>query len=264
MAARNRSVLIGRWLGLAVAGAILASSGPAAAQGVFEQIFGGLRRAVARPAPPPPPTAHALVDPLTSLARAIDPPPPMARVGRVSDADFGPARGFCVRTCDGHFFPVRAQGSMSAAESCRAFCPGSETRLYSGSNIDYAVARDGSRYANLDNAYLYRRQLVAGCTCNGRTPYGLAPIDVRDDPTLRPGDIVATRDGLVAFTGGRGKSAAFTPVESYPGFSPGTRAQLSAIRIMTPVPGAAPDTTSSIMAPAKAAQIDDGARPQLR
>jgi hypothetical protein len=38
---------------------------------------------------------------------------------------------------------------------------------------------------------------VAGCTCNGKDPVGLAQVKVDDDPTLRKGDIVAGADGLV-------------------------------------------------------------------
>ena len=37
-------------------------------------------------------------------------------------------------------------------------------------------------------------------------------VDVKSDPTLRSGDIVATNDGLVSYRGGNGKSAEFTPV----------------------------------------------------
>ena len=89
----------------------------------------------------------------------------------------GPSKAFCVRTCDGRYFPVRAHAGMSAAESCHSFCPASETRLYSGSNIDYATATDGSRYADMPNAFAYRKALVTGCTCNGRNAFGLAHID---------------------------------------------------------------------------------------
>jgi hypothetical protein len=41
---------------------------------------------------------------------------------------------------------------------------------------------------------------------------GLAPLDVRNDPTLRPGDMVATKDGIATFTGRSGPGASFTPV----------------------------------------------------
>ena len=76
--------------------------------------------------------------------------------------------GYCVRTCDGRYFPVTAQGGVSTAEMCEAFCPASETRVYSGAAIDQAIAQDGSRYRELKNAYLYRERLVTNCTCNGR------------------------------------------------------------------------------------------------
>jgi len=173
---------------------------PASAQGIFEHIFGGLRHAIEAPARAPA-NINAFADPFEGNPSSQPRP-----------NNNGPARAFCVRTCDGHFFPVQSQPGMSAAESCHAFCPASQTRLYSGGNIDYAVASDGSRYADLDNAFVYRKQLVAGCTCNGRSAFGLAPVNVNSDPTLRAGDVVATRNGLVAFTGTKNNVAAFTPV----------------------------------------------------
>lgn len=238
---------------LTVCLATLLMPGTASAGGILESLFGGLRRAFERPASAP----SAFADPFTSLARAINPPPPLQR------AEGGPARGFCVRTCDGHYFPVQANPGASAAEMCHAFCPASETHVYAGSNIDYATARDGSRYADLGKAYLYRKQSVAGCTCNGRDQFGLAHIDINSDPTLRPGDIVVTRNGLVAFNGGRNKGADFTPVASYPGFAKSYRDQLSAIRIMPPTPGETTETTSTIRPPAAAAQNDDARNAQL-
>jgi hypothetical protein len=41
----------------------------------------------------------------------------------------------------------------------------------------------------------------------------LAPFEATSDPTLRAGDIVATKGGLLAYTGGRGQGAAFAPVD---------------------------------------------------
>ena len=38
---------------------------------------------------------------------------------------------------------------------------------------------------------------MAGCTCNGKDQFGLAPVKIEDDPTLRKGDIVAGENGLV-------------------------------------------------------------------
>lgn len=230
---------------LAVSLLMLGVVAPASAQGIFDRIFGGLRQSVQAP-PQPPTNIQAFVDPYTSLARAINPPPPLR-------AETGPARAFCVRTCDGHFFPVQAHAGLSAAEACRAFCPASQTRLYTGGTIDSAVTSNGSRYADLDNAFVYRRQLVAGCTCNGRDVFGLAHIDAISDPTLRPGDVVATKSGLMAFSGSRNKTANFTPVGSYGAFSQSERNKLSALKIQENTSAAAEATSS--LAPAAAHDV---------
>ncbi len=64
--------------------------------------------------------------------------------------------------------------------------------------------------------YLYRKQLVAGSTCNGRDAFGLAHIDIDKDPTLRRGDMVATKTGLLAFSGTANKAATFTSATNRP------------------------------------------------
>lgn len=232
---------------------MLGVAAPASAQGIFERIFGGLRQSVHAP-PQQPTNIQAFVDPFTSLARAVNPSSPQR-------AEAGPARAFCVRTCDGRYFPVQAHAGLSAAEACRSFCPASQTRLYSGGNIDTAATSDGSRYANLDNAFVYRRQLVAGCTCNGRDAFGLTYLDAKSDPTLRAGDVVATKSGLVAFTGAKSNNVAeFTPIDSYRGLNKNARDKLSEIKIMPPNPGA-PDLTTSRIPPV--ARSDSRQRAQL-
>jgi hypothetical protein len=209
-----------------VAATTLAAT-PASA-GFFEQLFGGLRHAFSHRAPP---ARHAdsFADPFSSLARALSDDDPRAQE-HVATRDSGPSHGFCVRTCDGHFFPVQAHAGMSAADACRSFCPASETKLYSGSNIDYATTSDGSRYADLPNAYRYRKQLVSGCTCNGRTAFGLAHVEAASDPTLRPGDVVATKRGFMAVEGGRNKPAALMPIDSA-NLAKSERATLSQLRV---------------------------------
>ena len=118
-----------------------------------------------------------------------------------------------MRLCDGESFPVAHLANASPVETCQAMCPASRTKVFFGSQIDGAVARDGMHYGQLENAYLYRKHLVAKCTCNGRDQFGLAPLAIADDPTLRPGDIVVTGKGLMAFSGGSGQAAAYTPVD---------------------------------------------------
>jgi len=105
---------------------------------------------------------------------------------------------YCVRLCDGRYFPMQRHGNATSIQLCNAFCPAAKTQVFNGSAIDHAVANNGTRYANLDNAFVYREKIVSGCTCNGRDSFGLAKIDVANDPTLRQGDIVATGDNQKA------------------------------------------------------------------
>ena len=120
---------------------------------------------------------------------------------------------FCVRLCDGEGFPVGRLANATPIETCQAMCPASKIKVFFGSQIDGAVARDGTRYAELENAFAYRKRLVPNCTCNGRDQFGLVPLGIANDPTLRPGDIVVTQKGLMAFSGRSGQGAAYTPVD---------------------------------------------------
>lgn len=112
------------------------------------------------------------------------------------------SQAYCVRICDGRYFPIAASGTQSKAASCNFFCPASETRVFFGGSIENAVTESGKPYSELPNAFRYRNELVAGCTCNGKDPAGLARVKIEDDPTLRGGDIVAGSGGLMV--AGRG------------------------------------------------------------
>ena len=218
-----------RVLAASAAAAALSLTPPqaASAQNIFQSLFDAFRQRAPISLPA---SSRAFADPFTALARAIDPSPS----SRGERAPAAPGTAFCVRTCDGFNFVVHANAGASAAQMCHAFCPGSETRLYSGGDIDYATTGDGSRYTDLETAYVYRKHLVAGCTCNGRDAFGLAHIDVNNDPTLKPGDVVATKDGLMAFTGTKDKIADFTPVATYGGFPKSYRDALAELKIAPP------------------------------
>jgi hypothetical protein len=110
---------------------------------------------------------------------------------------YGGGQSYCVRICDGRYFPISSAGNQSRAASCNSFCPASETKVVYGGNIDNAVTENGKSYSELPNAFRYRDELVAGCTCNGKDPVGLAEVKIEDDPTLRRGDIVAGPNGLM-------------------------------------------------------------------
>ena len=183
------------------------ASRPAPAQaGFFDFLFGN-----SQDQQPPQPQSYA------------EPPPPA--LGRVAPAPLGPesvrqgggssgrAMAYCVRLCDGEHFPLEHLANATPVEACRAMCPASQTKIFYRQR-NRRRGRQGRRALCRPRHRLHLSPaLVANCTCNGRNARGLAPFDLSSDPTLRPGDIVSTKDGFVAYTGKPGQADAFTPVD---------------------------------------------------
>jgi hypothetical protein len=164
--------------------AMLALPQTAQARDFLSSFFGSLMGGGRAPAPP-------IQFPFAEPGESAQPAP--AKRGHGGTA-------YCVRTCDGRYFPLAASGGQSRAEACKSFCPAAETRVVYGSGIDNAATESGKPYSELPNAFRYREELVAGCTCNGKDPGGLARVDIESDPTIRKGDLVAGPDGLVVAT----------------------------------------------------------------
>jgi hypothetical protein len=138
--------------------------------------------------------------------------PAEAPRARASYGGGGPA--WCVRTCDGRHFPAPGTDQQSRQVSCNSLCPAGNTEVVYGNDIDHAATTSGKPYSQLPNAFRYRTEAVAGCTCNGKDQAGLASVPVENDPTLRKGDIVAGADGLMVAnpSGGKHAEANFTPL----------------------------------------------------
>jgi hypothetical protein len=211
----------------------------ASAEGLFDFFFGGQKQQQKASS-----QANFFADPF-GLNQQPAPPP------RAVASASGPA--FCVRSCDGKYFPL-ARGNATPVQMCQAFCPASATKVFFGSSIDGAYSSNGEHYADSENAFAYRKALRADCTCNGRDPAGLAPVDLTLDSSLHPGDVIATTDGLVAYSGvrlGTSQTAEFTPVSSYPGLTADVRARLGEMKVApiapemraneTPLPDASRD-----------------------
>lgn len=183
----------------AVASLGLAVTPSAHAEDFFSALFGGFRMR--------PPPQIRMPFPTDDMPRYEAPR---------SRSSYAGGTAYCVRGCDGRYFPAQGNDSESKAQSCKSFCPASETSLVYGSNIDDAATENGKSYSDLPNAFRYRNELVAGCTCNGKDPVGLAQVKVEDDPTLRKGDIVAGAGGLVVAgrnaNDGRGVAMNFSPL----------------------------------------------------
>jgi hypothetical protein len=206
--------------GLRVAAVVMAtlmgSGSGARAENFFDFLFGTLRK-MATPAQPD-----------NNDKLAVPGPEPAV----------GPPKAFCVRLCDGYNFPIAHHANATPAELCDAMCPGSRTSIFQGPVIDDAYSEQGTRYGDLANAFVYRQHLVPDCTCNGKDGFGLASIDAENDPTLQPGDVVATASGLMAYTPGRSRRGDavvnFTPIDRYSGLSGELRHHLATVSVQKP------------------------------
>jgi hypothetical protein len=251
----GRPHIVARRLARPFAGALvmlcLVAPEIASAQGLLDMLFGGFRRSSAS---------------LPSGAQPYADPNGIPGQQAAVPGEGGRSAAFCVRTCDGRFFPISRQSGATNIQICKSLCPASPTKVFSGSQISYASASDGSRYADLDNAFVYREKVVSGCTCNGKDAFGLAPLDAANDPTLRAGDIVATQDGLMTYRGRNSinQTADFTPVDSSSGLAPDMRRRLSDTKILPtatasiePVRAPAPVTPAGrTSGKARSAQLD--------
>jgi hypothetical protein len=219
----------------------------AAAEGLFDMFFGGLTKQRQTS-----PQANFFADPSQQPAAPARP---------VASGGSGPA--FCVRSCDGKYFPL-TRGNASPVQMCQAFCPASPTKVFYGSNIDNATSVTGERYADSENAFAYRKALRADCTCNGRDAAGLAPVDLTLDASLRAGDVIATTDGLVAYSGikvGNNNSPEFIPVSTYPGLTAEVRTRLGNMKV---APVAAEAISNDAPGSDVAAPLTPAAKPALR
>jgi hypothetical protein len=195
---------------------------PAHAQGLFDvlrNIFGG-GRTPQRIGPP------LLLDGFPGELR------------EVPEDGGGPYASYCVRLCDGRYFPLPASGAgQSPQQTCSSMCPASKTEVFAGSGISHAVAQNGKQYSSLPNAFVYRERIVDDCTCTGGAATGVANVNIESDPTLRPGDIVVTEEGPKVFRGDRRlphKSSDFVPAKNDKRLPQNMRQSLSDMRIAQP------------------------------
>src|SRR5262245_58479825 len=128
----------------------------------------------------------------------------------------------CVRACDGYYFPISSSTVPSRfvddARACQRLCPAAEAELYSfrnpGEDMQQAISVSGQPYTALPNAFRYRKEIIAGCSC--RRPgqsWADALKNADDSSTLESGDIVVTDQNAKALSQPKpsGKPAAPTP-----------------------------------------------------
>jgi Protein of unknown function (DUF2865) len=148
--------------GTVLLGALVAAAEPSFAESFLQRLFGGFRPARApeyrfdfgRMGPPPGYGGDSPYD------------------NGGYEEDYGTYRTLCVRLCDGFYFPisdgVRRERLYSDSHQCSQRCDG-EARLFyyptTGGSPETMVDLAGHRYADLGNAFGYRKALVDACTC---------------------------------------------------------------------------------------------------
>jgi len=91
------------------------------------------------------------------------------------------------------------------ARACQRQCPAAEAELYSfrnpGENMEQAVSVTGQPYTSLANAFRYRKEIIAGCSCRRPGQSWAEALKNADDPTtLESGDIVVTDQNAKALS----------------------------------------------------------------
>jgi len=85
----------------------------------------------------------------------------------------GTFRTLCVRTCDGFYFPVSFSTGQDQfandAARCTEICPAAPTALFvhrnPGGMTEDMISLAGIPYSETENAYRFRSEYVAGCSC---------------------------------------------------------------------------------------------------
>jgi hypothetical protein len=96
-------------------------------------------------------------------------------------------RTFCVRTCDGYYFPISPASNRSDfprdAQNCQTACPGADMEVYyhqadQENAAEMRSAVSGRFYSDMTTAFLYRSDASpqdSACTCSAR-PQGFTVI----------------------------------------------------------------------------------------
>ncbi len=117
-------------------------------------------------------------------------------------------RTLCVRTCDGYYFPISFSTSPTRfaedEQACQKLCPAAEAVLYShrnpGEDVAQAVASNGRVYKDLPNAFRYRREFTASCSCKQPGQTWAEALGQTRDSTIERGDIVVTEERAKALS----------------------------------------------------------------
>lgn len=158
--------------------------------------------------------------------------------------------------------PVRAQGLFEALFGglSRTFQPPRAEPAY-GARDRYVPARytpnDGVRWRHAPAPHHHKGGIHDNDAARS-TPTTAPPMG---DPTLRPGDVVATGKGLMVYTGGRRGLPQLVPVKGYPYIDKRERSTLLALQVTPPSQRWSPEVPlapSTTTPPKTASAVDHG------
>jgi hypothetical protein len=110
------------------------------------------------------------------------------------------AGGYCVRTCDGYFFPLIKSSRATRQQSCNFACPSATVEIFDGASIESARNSRGETYKALVESLAGRADASARCSCNDPSTSAAYSRDAaRTDPTLQTGDFVIEDEGPLVF-----------------------------------------------------------------
>lgn len=117
-------------------------------------------------------------------------------------ASFGSGTEFCVRTCDGYFFPLIKSAQQTKQASCEYACPSAPVAYYHGASIESARNLKGEKYTALPTAFKFRERVSQGCACHPPEESQQHSLKiVGNDPTAHSGDIVVGQKGAFVYQG---------------------------------------------------------------
>ena len=118
-------------------------------------------------------------------------------------------RTICVRTCDGFYFPISFATTpghfRDDEQKCQRMCPAAEVMLFShrnpGEEVTQATSISGRLYTELPNAFRYRQEFNAACSCKRPgDSWADALKHLEDRSAIERGDILITEERAKAMS----------------------------------------------------------------
>ena len=117
---------------------------------------------------------------------------------------YGGGLAYCVRSCDGRYFPITGNDNQSRAENCKNLCPASETKVVYGSTIDNATKHVGAT-----------NQTISGVTVTNVAYTWDSATDDTSDVNFHTAEVLGSNDTMtVSLNNAPAESAKLAQIDS--------------------------------------------------